>query len=144
MNPSTELRLKSMMRAVSENIMPAIDPANSIAQEQAGLLLGHINALIQQQGKEPEIDQQELEALQKLGSALLSSAEGGEQTMQCITNLKQAMEGSCVTTLSLAVENLIIAQDASEAFKSAAWQPVLDYSGDAAARGREWFKPMGF
>lgn len=52
MIPSTELRLQTMMRAMTESILPALDPKDSLAQEQAGLMMGHINALLQQAGQE--------------------------------------------------------------------------------------------
>ena len=37
MNPSIELRIKTMIRALTEVIIPAVDPNNSLAQEQARL-----------------------------------------------------------------------------------------------------------
>ena len=46
MNPSIELRIKTMVRALTEIIIPAIDRDNSLAQEQAGLLIGHLHVLL--------------------------------------------------------------------------------------------------
>ena len=144
MIPSTELRLKTMMRAMTESIIPALDTDDSLAQEQAGLLMGHINALIQQQGLEPKVNQQEHQAMTELATFLLSVAEGGENTINARNVLANALQQDCFETLSKAVERLIATEDATPAFKKAAWQPVLDYSKAAAARGQEWFKPMGF
>lgn len=144
MIPSTELRLKAMMRAMTESIQPALAPDNSIAQEQAGLLIGHINALIQQQGLEHQINQQESQSITELARFLLSVAEGGENTTNASTTLSKALEQDCYETLSQAVERLIAADDASPEFKKAAWQPVLTYAKVASERGQAWFKPMGF
>ncbi|MCB1668245.1 MAG: hypothetical protein KDI24_07790 [Pseudomonadales bacterium] len=144
MIPSTELRLNTMMRAMSESILPALDPTDSLAQEQAGLLMGHINALIQQQGKEAEIDQQEYHDLSELAHQLLSIADGGEQTQAAMSEVSKAIKNACRISLSIATEKLIIADDASAAFKAAARQPILDYARLSTNRGQEWFKPMGF
>lgn len=144
MIPSTELRLKTMMRALTESILPALDPKDSLAQEQAGLLMGHINALLQQAGQEPVVDAEEQSALAELAHFLLSVAEGGAQTTAAIKALQGALNAGDVAAISLATERLIASPDGTEAFKSAAWEPVLKYSKDAAARGQAWFKPMGF
>lgn len=144
MNPSTELRLHTMMRAMSTNIMPAIDPNNSRAQEHAEMLLGHMGAMLQQQGMEIEVNLMELDALVALATELVSLAEGGELTQARAEGVSRAIDEGDATALSLAVEQLIIATDASDAFKKASLRPILDYAGDAAVRGREWFKPMGF
>lgn len=144
MNPSTELRLQTMMRAMTESIIPAIDPANSLAQEQAKLLLGHMDAMIQQQGKESEQEKLELYALTALGAELVSLADGGEHTKACAGAVSSAIEEGNAASLSLAIEQLIIADDSNDTFKEASRVPVLSYAGEATARGREWFKPMGF
>jgi hypothetical protein len=144
MIPSTELRLKTMMRALTESILPALDPENSLAQEQAGLLMGHINALIQQQGLEYQVNEQEAEAMTDLAKQLLTIAEGGVNTVAAAERLAAAMKEGNFEELSKSVERLLSMEDGSQAFKDATWKPVLDYSRNAAARGQQWFKPMGF
>ena len=52
MNPSIELRLRTMIRAVTEVILPAVNPHDSLAQEQAQLLIGHLHALLQHHAHE--------------------------------------------------------------------------------------------
>lgn len=144
MIPSTELRLNTMLRAMTESILPALDPSDSLAQEQAGLLMGHINALIQQQGKEHEIVEQEYEDLAELADHLLSIAEGGKETLEAKEKITRALDVKSKTALSLAVEQLIIASDVSDTFKKVSRQPILDYAHNSTKRGLDWFKPMGF
>ena len=45
MNPSIDLRIRSMLRALQETVIPALDPSDALAREQAGLLVGHLHAL---------------------------------------------------------------------------------------------------
>jgi hypothetical protein len=133
-----------MMRALTESIIPALDAKDSLVQEQAGLLLGHINALIQQNGLERQIDHQEATALTDLARELLASAEGGDNTVAAAQKLTAVLAEGSFEDISKAVERLLSMDDASPAFKDAAWKPVLEYSRNAAARGQQWFKPMGF
>jgi len=144
MIPSTELRLKTMMRALTESILPALDPKDSLAQEQAGLLMGHINALLQQQGQEHKVEQREQAAITELAEYLLTVVAGGANTTAASQALVAALKGGRFEEISKATERLLGADDARKEFKDAAWKPVLDYSRDAAARGQHWFKPMGF
>lgn len=144
MIPSTELRLKTMMRAITESIIPALDPKDSLAQEQVGLLMGHINALIQQQGRELIVVEKESEEISDLATYLLSVAEGGKNTQKACVELSQALEQDDYEGLSKSVEGLVAVDDASQIFKEATWDAVLDYSKTSAERGRDWFKPMGF
>jgi hypothetical protein len=129
---------------MSESILPALDPKDSLAQEQAGLLMGHINALLQQAGQEPNVNAEERQAMVDLAQFLLSVADGGSETERSKERLAAALENGSDVEISLATERLIAAADATRAFKDAAWAPILKYSKEAAARGQQWFKPMGF
>lgn len=48
MQPSIEMRLRAMMRAMSEVVLPALDATNRAAAEQGGLVLGSLGLLLQQ------------------------------------------------------------------------------------------------
>ncbi|MCK9503296.1 MAG: hypothetical protein M0Q95_03825 [Porticoccaceae bacterium] len=143
MIPSAELRLNTMVRAMTESILPAIDPENSLVQEQARLMIGHLQALLQQHGREAEINQQEYQDLTQLAIFLTSVADGGEYTKTTRNELMQALDSQSAS-LSLVIEKLITAPDATTEFKKSAWQPIMDYSEKSNARGRDWFKVMGF
>lgn len=144
MIPSTELRLKTMLRAMSESIMPALDPHNSIAEEQARLLMGHIYALLEQAGKEHALQQESLNNMRALATQLLLKADGGSQTQSAARSVEQALVASSYAELSLATEQLVTVEDASNAFKQFSTQLVLSFSKAQAEQGRDWFKVMGF
>ncbi len=48
MQAGIDLRLRTMMKALSEVVMPAIDPANRLAVEQAQVILGSMSLLREQ------------------------------------------------------------------------------------------------
>lgn len=144
MIPGTELRLKTMLRGMTESILPALDPDDSLAQEQAKLLIGHLHALLQQQGREAIVRRQEEEELLTLARFLLTIAEGGETTAQAIDALQLALAQNEGATVSIATEQLIRCNDASDSFKQRAWEPVLAFGRSSDARGKRWLEPMGF
>ena len=144
MTPSIELRLQTMMRSVQQTLLPALDPEDSLAQEQVKLLMGHIAALQLQYGKEESVCNEENQRLEILARDLVEHAEGGEYTQEAVASINKALSNTDYTQLSVATEALLAALDASDAFKSYSWDAVIAYSSEAAQRGRQWFKPMGF
>lgn len=48
MQPGIDLRMRTMIKALAEVVMPAIDPANRMAMEQAGVILGSMTMLREQ------------------------------------------------------------------------------------------------
>ena len=144
MTPSIELRLQTMMRSVQQSILPALDADDSLAQEQVKLLMGHIAALQLQCGKEQGVCDIQNQQLKALAENLVAKAEGGANTQKAVSAMKQAVADDDYMQLSLATESMLATTDASDAFKAYSWDAVIAYSVEAAQRGKEWFKPMGF
>lgn len=144
MTPSIALRLQSMMRSMQQSILPALDRTDSLAQEQAKLLMGHIQALQVHVGNEQAIDQIEHEKLRELAQQLLGLAEGGENTQDAVLVLNRALQANDPQAVSLSVEALLAAGDASESFRRQSWELTLGYAEQASLRGKDWFRPMGF
>lgn len=144
MNPSIELRLRSMIRAITETILPAVDPGNSLAQEQTRLLLGHLHALLLQHAHAGEIAQLVKRDAERLANDLLREVRGGPQTMGAALHLRAALAGT--GSIAHAVEQLLVASgvDGDPVFVDFSERTVLDYSRSQASRGRAWFKAMGF
>ena len=144
MNPTIELRVRTMIRALNEIIIPAIDPNNSLAQEQAGLLLGHLSVFLEHEGREQTICEIERAGLAELANALLKVCEGGEATNAASERLRNL--GDDIDTLSHAIESLVIDAgiDGSDAFKRSCDELVLKHAREATLQSRIWFKSMGF
>lgn len=144
MNPSTELRLNTMIRGLSEMVIPAIDPKNSLAQEQAGLILGHLHALVAQNGRERDLNRLEFDDQLSLASSLLAAVEGGEQTLAAAKDVEFAISSNNKVSLANAIEKLVSITDASESFKAESRALVMANAEQSLLRGRSWFAPMNF
>ena len=143
MNPSNQLRLSTMIRAVQESILPAIRDDAPLAKEQAALLMGHLAAMMQQDGREHEVLAREEALLKQLAKELIVAAAGDSALIDAVAAVESALaEGG--STLSFAVERLLSNVDAGEGFKKASTKLTLTYSQDHTNLGRAWFLPMGF
>jgi hypothetical protein len=148
MNPSIEHRLDSMIRAMSEIVIPALGPDSGLAKEQAGLVLGHLHVLRQQIDQAPRFDRVENDHLKALGASLVAIAEGGSETRHAIGQLVEALgagPGDDNAT-GLAIEALIraAAVDGSTSFRKGLAPLVLDHGRKSSDRNRVWFAGMRF
>jgi hypothetical protein len=145
-NPSIELRLRTMMRALGEVIVPAIDAENSLAHEQAQLMLGHLNALLRHHALEQRVEAHEDDAMRELARALLDAGGGGARTTAARDALTAALAGADGDAVSHAIECLVVAAgaDGDPVLHAASARLVLDHARRQNRLGRAWFKPMGF
>jgi hypothetical protein len=156
MIPSADDRLSSMLRAMQEVILPALPAQESLAVEQAHLLLGHIALLREQLDRLSQYEQVEAASLVDLASKLVERAQGGAQTMAQVGALeavlaRQVPQEPCARrafteALSIAIEGLIEAsgEDGSAAFLAVSTACVLNCGNSISQRDRSWFKSTGF
>lgn len=144
MNPSNQLRLATMIRAIQESIMPAIREDAPLAKEQAGLLMGHLAAMMQQDGQEHAVVAREWELLAELAGKLLDAAEGDSALTESAEKARTALAASDATALSFAVEAMLANTEAGASFKVASAKLAMTYAKAHTNLGRAWFMPMGF
>ena len=146
MNPSIDVRFKSMIRALTEVIIPALDPHNSLAQEQARLLIGHLHAALLQMPTANQVTTTEHAALRGLAEALLTTSSGGPLTLAAADQARAALTEDDSTKLTHALEALVLAAvtDGSAEFLASSQHAVLAHAKIVSTLGRTWFKPMGF
>ena len=154
MTPSAADRISTMMRALAEVVLPAIDPANSLAVEQARLVLGHL-AVLSGQGDEARLDALELASEQDLARQLLALPAGGPLSVAACadlsTHLAQSTDGTLAastrrTALRRSLEALMRAayDDGSESLRAASWNLGLAHARAQADRARVWYAAAGF
>ena len=154
MTPSAADRMATMMRALAEVVLPAIDPANSLAVEQARLVLGHL-AVLSGQGDEARLDALELASEQDLARQLVALPAGGPLSAAALANLATALAQSADgllaasarrTALRGRLEELMRAasDDGSEPLRAASWRLGLAHARAQADRARVWYAAAGF
>ncbi|MFT6552766.1 MAG: hypothetical protein ACJA1I_002823 [Zhongshania marina] len=144
MNPSTQLRLSTMMRAMTDIILPAIPASESMAQEQSQLLIGHIAALMAQDGRERELQAHNAANLIDVAKQLILLAELEKLAAEKLAELNAALAGNDIAKIAFASERLMADCDVSAGFKSKSSELMINYARHHSVVGRSWFSPMGF
>ena len=95
MVPTIDQYIDTCIRALGEVVLPAIDKSDSMALEQAQLVIGLLTLMAEHWDKTLLLEMVELRAHLQLGRALEAAAAGGAAT-------HAAFETSCRATASLA------------------------------------------
>jgi hypothetical protein len=140
MLPSIDLRIQNLIKALSQVVIPAIDPENALAREQAQLTIAHLHLIAAQWQKAPVFEAQSLSALRALAERLVAVSAGGAETLRAAAGLRAQLDRP-YDELGRAVDRLIVAAaaDGDAGFRAALDEAVLDYGAKQAFRERVWF-----
>jgi hypothetical protein len=155
--PDIEVRLLSVIKAIEQIIMPAIDPANPMAREQAAIAIGHLRVIRGQSAYLADYQLLCLEEMVQLGQELVAAARGGPATMAAISALRSAIRANASSApplsalaarrdaIATAVDHLINASaiDGSDVFLQESERIVVRHGSKQADRDRAWFKATG-
>lgn len=92
----SDIQIQSMIKAMTDTVMPALNPDNAPAQEQAKLILGMLALMRTQQPVQFHFDCDELERLIGLSQALreLDSEGMDENVLRSETSAQQVLDGA--------------------------------------------------
>ncbi|GGY90039.1 hypothetical protein [Novosphingobium colocasiae] len=152
MIPTIDERLASIVRSLSEVIVPHLPEDASLAREQAGLIIGHVQIIRSQIDDAPAYEQAERDDAAALGQALLAEFPADRYGAAAMDALKQAIT---LTTsdvresrraINTAIEAVIQAISAGTcaASKSRLSSIILDFEDTRTQKDRKWFAPFGF
>lgn len=153
MTPNVDDRLASVIRALTEVILPHLPPEASLAQEQVHLSVGHLQILRAQVDAIPGFEREELDDAVAVGKALCRAVSGGAQTGEALAALASSVAaagGSDVRAerkaISSAVAVLVgaVSADGDAAGKAALTATILEHEHPRAQKDRQWVAPFGF
>jgi hypothetical protein len=153
MTPNVDDRLASIIRALTEVVLPHLPPEASLAQEQVHLSVGQLQILRAQIDAVPAFEREELDDAIAIGTALGSGISGGGETKVALTALAASITaagGSDVRgerkAISYAVAELVraVSTDGDAAGKAALSKIILEHEHLRAQKDRQWFAPFGF
>lgn len=156
MIPSTDERLASVVRALTDVVMPSLPPEAGLAREQVELSLGHLQILRAQLDEIGPYEAEELADARALGEAL-SGCEGGAESSTASAiltdNLAMATGAKApadVRTARIAIHDAIaallraVAADGEAATRSRIRCLILEHEKRRVVKDRTWFAPFGF
>ena len=89
MQTRPDLQIKSILKAMNDVVLPAVDPDNKLAQEQVRLCMGLLGLMARQLPLQFRFDCDELARLTAFAAELqrITNAGGGERTREAIADL---------------------------------------------------------
>ena len=153
MTPNVDDRLASIIRALTEVVLPHLPPEASLAQEQVHLSVGQLQILRAQFDAVPAFEREELDDAIAIGKALYSSVNGGAETKAALSALATgiaAAGGNNVRGERMAISNAVavlvraVSVDGDATGKTALSQIILQHEHPRVQKDRQWFAPFGF
>lgn len=153
MTPNVDERLASIVRSLTEVVMPHLPSDASLAQEQVQLAIGHIQIIRSQLDQVPDFEQEELDDYRELAAALRDAASGGSKTSAARDAIDAALANASGlgvrdqrVAVNKAVEQLVDAlpADGASGAQAKVAQMIVDHAERRTLKDREWFVPFGF
>ena len=153
MNPSIDDRLGSVIRALSEVILPHLPAEAALAQEQTHLAIGHLQIIRAQIDDAPAFEREELADAVSLGGALITAIPRDDHTSGALAALAgtiAAADGSDLRAqhraVQTAIEQLVKAVSAKGVpdVRRDLSAIIIDHEDRRAQKDRKWFAAFGF
>ncbi|MFT4563667.1 MAG: hypothetical protein ACI9BW_003423 [Gammaproteobacteria bacterium] len=156
------LQLSSMIKSMTDVVLPAIDPENQMAQEQAQLVVAMMHLMATRLPMQFHYDVDELKRSLGLSYQLIGAAAGGSLTTSelqklaaCVTDGESALAGAQTAPAELEAAALELRvrisalvetlwRDGEPSCRQAASRAVLAASKEQIERERAWFAPQGW
>ena len=157
-----KLQIQTMIKAMTDVVLPAVDPNNQLACEQAQIVLGMLHLMAARLPWQFRYDVDELDRALNLSADILVQGRGGEDTQNALRTLEHAAKHgdkllSAAKVSSEELEDAILAlrTQTSEVIR-ALWvdgdsncresigRAVLNASKEQIDRERAWFAPQAW
>jgi aminopeptidase N len=157
-----DLQIQTVIKAMMEDVIPALDPDNQLAQQAAQLTIGTLTLVAQHLPLEYRFDCDELQRLIELAEQLKRDAKGGADTEGALAKLSAAAETGAdvierakaepselleaIRRLRAAGSDTVTAvfAEGDEATQQAVQATVLASSKDQLLRDRSWLIMQGW
>ena len=157
-----QLQIQTIIKAMTQDVIPALDQTNQLAMQSAQLTIGTLALLAQHLPLQYRYDCDELARLLDTAGKLCTQLSDGEQTLAAVAELKEARRtGSGVLDRSRAEPSEIVEaahrlrsataqtvraayRDSSEAAQAAIQVSVLSMSKEQLLRDRSWLLMQGW
>jgi hypothetical protein len=151
MIPSVDDRLASVVRALTDVVMPSLPAEAGLAQEQIQLAIGHLQILRAQLDGIQDFEAEEAVDASALGQLLLDTGRGGAATSASLDLLKSVMEAKVNAredriAIHTAIDGVVKAcsSDGSDAFRDQIGKIIVEHQTPRTMKDRKWFAPFGF
>ncbi|MGQ0699590.1 MAG: hypothetical protein ACT4PZ_15280 [Panacagrimonas sp.] len=157
-----QVQIQSVIKALSDVVLPALDPQNKLAQEQVRLVMGVLALMAKQLPLQFRFDCDELARLIEFSNELQTLAKGGGETLAAAAALAESAKAASLTAerakagpdeveravrdLRAATGNLItkVYEDGEGSSRDRIQESVLAMSKEQLLRERSWVLTQGW
>jgi hypothetical protein len=149
MIPETDEQLASVLRALTNVILPALPPQATLAREQTQLCIGHLQILRAQIDFIPAFEATELSDALVLGEELDKIVDGESALTFAIKEGRGARSPTEIRdarkAVYTAIATLVAASDElTQEQRTRLQTAILNAETKRAVKDRKWFAPYGF
>lgn len=148
MSPDQETRIASVIRALSDIVLPAIPEDEQLALEQLQLSIGHLSILAAELSNSARYLEEEMNDRVSLAKALITITDGESGVNAARNALETILNTDDVTLFEVSerIQGLIssVSDQGSSECKKETFKLVLAREDARAMSDRRWFAPMGF
>lgn len=156
------LMIPAMVKAMTDTVLPALDPDDKLANEQARLVVGMLQLMAARLPLLARYDRAELRHYVRLAGRVGEESRGGAKTTEAVRDLATAASEAETTLedgaadpadveralfdLRARVGALVraVAEDGGERSRSAVRRTIVDASRSEIERARAWILPQGW
>lgn len=142
MIPNVDERLASVIRALTDVVLPALPPEAGLASEQVQLSLGHLQILRAQLDATPAFEAEELADAIAIAEQLRGHADGAlDDALAAAADATSPADGRATRiALHQAIAELIVVKPGDADIT----RIVIAAERARVAKDRPWFAPFGF
>jgi hypothetical protein len=151
MTPDIDERLASVIRALTDVILPSLPPEAGLAAEQAHLSIGQLQIIRAQMDAAPGYETEELADARTLGTSLTTGISGGPATTTSLAGIGRALKGGgnardARRAIHASVAELIraVSQDGDAGARQKVSATILADQKARVLKDRQWFAHFGF
>ena len=143
MIPSVDDRLASIVRALTDVVLPALPPEAGLAQEQVQLSIGHLQILRSQLDDLPGFEADELADAIALGNQLVGMTDA-PALAAAVGEAAHAQGPAAIRSSRVAIHAAIDAITPTAAHHPAMVEAIMKAEKARVVKDRAWFAPFGF
>ncbi len=144
MIPSVDERLGSVIRALTDVVLPSLPPEAGLAQEQVQLCLGQLQILRAQIDGSPAFEADELADAAALARELAGDAAADAPLATALSGAEAARDPAAIRTARIDLHEAMAALIARRGSDPSLARTIIAAEKKRVVKERAWFAPFGF
>jgi hypothetical protein len=145
MIPSIDERLASIVRALTDVVLPSLPPEAGLAQEQVHLAIGQLQIMRMQVDAGPAFEAEELADAMAIGAQLTASYDGEADALRSVlATAGNARDPAAIRSARIAIHDAVDSLIEQVGIDPALTGLIIAAEKKRVVKERAWCAPFGF